>query len=170
MATEAKATQDHVLRLGRLKPNTEYVYQVESATKDSFADASSSRFSSFTTKTSLPSLVIRSPAEGETVKGTLSVKVEAFDSVHRFSDNGISTVELYAGDLTVKPSSYDPKTRQYTFTLDTTQLPEGYIGINALATDDFWNTVSYVRTMRVRNSTAATRPAPAGVDKQPTGR
>ena len=72
-----------------------------------------------------PTASIVSPASGATVYGTIGVDVEAGD------DNGVERVELYGGSTLVQTLTAPP----FSFSLDTTQFPNGSLTVRAIAYD-----------------------------------
>lgn len=148
---ESTATTDHIVHLTGLSENNEYVFRVASASSSSFTDASVSRYMSFVTKQTKPSVVIESPDQNESVSGTVSVTVRASDTVHRFLANGITNVELRIDGDPVDVTSHTPGSDEYTFRVDTSQLDVGFHQLIASATDDFWNTSTYITDIYVEH-------------------
>lgn len=75
-----------------------------------------------------PTVSITSPSNGETVNGTITIRVDAWDDV------GITKVELYVDDAFVESDAGQP----YSFVLDTNALPNGshFIKVKAYDTTD----------------------------------
>jgi M6 family metalloprotease-like protein len=89
----------------------------------------------------LPVCGILSPADGQTVYGTVPVDVSAGDDI------GISRVELYAGGVLRSTLTAPP----YAFSLDTTVLDNGTRPIEAVAYDTILQTASAAVSVVVDN-------------------
>jgi thermitase len=98
--------------------------------------------------TTKPAVTVTAPAEGATVSGNLQINVTATDA------SGISIVELYKGTSLVATDIEAP----YSFTQNTTQLPEGENSVAVRATDVNGNFTDVFRKYVVRNTT--TPPGP----------
>jgi M6 family metalloprotease-like protein len=96
----------------------------------------------------LPVCGILSPADGQTVYGTVPVDVSAGDDV------GISRVELYAGGVLRSTLTAPP----YAFSLDTTVLDNGTRLVEAVAYDTILQTASSLRLSRGRQPLRAGEP------------
>lgn len=129
----------HVVHLTGLTPHCQYVFRLECPNEKSPGCPFSSVYMMFWTQSKHPTVVIERPAKGAVLCGTTTVKVVAFGAVPRSSKNGISEIELCAGDLELKPSKHEPGSRDYYYTLDTTKLTRGRETLTACATDDYGN-------------------------------
>ncbi len=164
-ANDATVGQQHAVQLAGLAANSEYVFRAESASDTSFASASVSQYFDLITKTSLPSVSIVSPTENQSVSGTVNVTVAASDPIQRFPDNGITSVELCVDGVILTPYSYTSGS-SYLFSVDTSNLGRGVHQIVAYATDDFWNTATYVTDVFVTTVNSAANEI---LSSQPSG-
>lgn len=132
--------QDHVFTLTNLQSNSEYVYRVISDTDDAWANSTKSEFRWFTTKTDPSSVSFTNLENREGVTQLSDISVRASDAAHRFSNHGITKVELYIDGEPVE--SYDKVATgdhvDYTFHAGTMNLSDGLHQIEAVAYDDYW--------------------------------
>ena len=136
---ESTATQSHSIHLTGLTGDSEYVFRVASADDASFAKAMVSSYQRLVTETTQPSVTIQAPGTDLVISGTVTFSVVASDTVSRFSDGGISSVQLGVDDIILASPSHTAGSNVYEFTLDTTQLKRGIHQVTASAVDDFGN-------------------------------
>jgi hypothetical protein len=107
--------------------------------------------------TTPPSVSISAPAASATVSGTVSVSGSASDNV------GVSTVQL-----SVDGGAYQAAqgTSSWSYSLDTTTLPDGTHTFAARATDTSGNVATASETVTVKNATSTPPPPPPGVTDQ----
>ncbi len=93
-----------------------------------------------------PTVSIVSPSDGETVSGTITIRVDAEDDV------GITRVDLYIDDAFMESDATQP----YSFVLDTNALPNGshFIKVKALDTDGQETSAEIVLTVDNRGGSA----------------
>ena len=97
----------------------------------------------------LPTLSISAPANGATVKGTVSCGASASDS------NGIRQVQFYLDGSSIGTDTGSP----YTCSFDSTKLSNGSHTLRAVATDTLGGTSSRQVSFSVNNTVANTPPS-----------
>jgi len=132
--------QDHVFMLTNLQSNSEYVYRIIGATDNTWAESTKTEFRWFTTKTDPCSVSFTNLEDRAGVTELSDITVSASDAAHRFSDHGITKVELYVDGESVE--SYDKTATgdhvDYTFHVGSMNLTNGLHQIEAIAYDDYW--------------------------------
>jgi hypothetical protein len=90
-----------------------------------------------------PTVTITSPAAGSTLRGTVTVSATAIDNV------GVTEVDLYANEVIVGSATASP----YTFSWNTSTVPDGSVMLKAVAYDAAGNHSNFVTNVTVANTT-----------------
>ncbi len=98
--------------------------------------------------TQAPTVAISSPAAGSTLAGTVAVSVTATDNV------GVTEVDLYANEVLVGSATAAP----YTFSWNTSAVPNGSVILKAVAYDAAGNHSNFVTNATVANGTTTSSP------------
>jgi len=98
-----------------------------------------------------PSVSWANPGDGETVSGTVTVRIDAADS----EDSDGSLDVSYTVGSTSRSTTYDSTAGYYEDSLDTTALSDGDRTLDATATDSAGNAASAAITVTVDNTEAA---------------
>lgn len=91
--------------------------------------------------TTPPSVAINNPIGGSTLKGVVTIRINATDNV------GIVKVNLYVGEQLAASKTTSP----YDFTVDTTKYPNGKAVIKATAMDGAGNNASTQVNVKISN-------------------
>lgn len=130
-----------------VQSNAEYVYRIVSSEDGNWSNATKSRFDWFTTETDFCSVSITNINDMEGVSDISDVVVRASDSTNtRFSDHGITSIELYIDGQPVNSVTKSVGTdingtdyTEYVFHAASMQIGDGVHMIEAVASDDYWN-------------------------------
>ncbi|MDX1615088.1 MAG: choice-of-anchor B family protein [Candidatus Promineifilaceae bacterium] len=95
----------------------------------------------------LPDVTLTSPAEGQTVSGTITMTADASD------DNGVDQVEFFVGGISVGFGT-DDGTGTWSASWDSTTVSDGSHTVTAEATDTIGQTASDSNTITVDNGVA----------------
>jgi len=88
-----------------------------------------------TIDSSIPTVSITNPANGSTISGLVIISATANDS-----EQGIAKVTFRIVQGGVTKATYEDTSAPYTYSFDTTTIPNGYTNIVATATDNYGTT------------------------------